>query len=88
MMTEVERRQLEDLDWAMTVPEVQQHHGQLVVIRNKCVLAVGRDRQVLVARAAEAEHCTEHEFVVVVVAPGGLWEIPLDLCNEFWETQH
>jgi hypothetical protein len=76
MMTETEQRNLEDFDWAVTAPEVQQHHGQLVVIRNRRVLAVGRDRQSLVAQAADAEHCAPHELLVMVVPPEGLWEIP------------
>ncbi len=76
MMTELEQRLLEDLIWSETAPEVQQHRGQLVVIRNKRVLGAGRDRKALVAQAAAAEHCSEHELLVTVVPPEGLWEIP------------
>ncbi len=76
MMTELDQRLLEDLNWAMAAPEVQQHYGQLVVVRDKRVLGVGRDHNALLASASAQEHCSEDEFVVVVVAPNEVWDIP------------
>jgi hypothetical protein len=75
-LTPREMTMLDDLRWAMSAPEVQQHHGQLVVVRNRKVLAVGTDRQALVSRAAAAEGCAGEDLVVVVVAPEGIWDVP------------
>jgi Family of unknown function (DUF5678) len=72
----LEQRMLEDLRWARTAPEVRQHQGQLVVVRNKRVVAHGTDRPALVAHAAAMEGCPDYELIVVVVPPDGPWEIP------------
>jgi hypothetical protein len=75
-LNERERKLLADLEWAQTAPEVQRHHGQLVVVRGKRVLGVGVDRPALVRQAAAQEGCSEFELVVVVVPPEGLVELP------------
>ncbi len=67
---------LDDLRWAMSAPEVQQHPGQLVVVCNHKVLAVGTERRMLVRTAAATEGCTEEDLVVIAVAPDGIWDIP------------
>jgi hypothetical protein len=78
-MTPLEKRMSEDLRWASQSPEVQQYHGKLVVIRNKRIIAVGNDQKSLLRQAAAQEGCPEWEFVVEVVPPDDLWEIPVDL---------
>lgn len=75
-LTAAEQQQAEDLDWAATAPEVQQHHGKFVVIHQKRVVAVGTDRRALVEQAAAQEQCPWWELAVEVVAPLDLWEIP------------
>jgi len=78
-MTELERRMTEDFDWAQHAPEVQQnpaHYGQFVVVHNKRVLAVGRDRQALVEEAAKEIGAPWQHFVVVVVPSPDMWETP------------
>ena len=78
-LSELEQRMTEDFDWAMHAPEVQQnpeHYGKLVVVYNKRVLAVGRDRQALVAQAAKEAGVPGQQLVVVLVPRPGLWEIP------------
>jgi hypothetical protein len=75
-LTASERNQLEDLDWAATAPEVQQHSGKIVVIHNKRVIAVGTDRRSLLASAAAQEQCPWWELAVEIVPPEEPWEIP------------
>ncbi len=75
-MTPLEKRMSEDLHWGLTAPEVQQHHGKLVVIRNKRVIAVGLDQQALLEQAAAQEQCPTWEFVVEVVPPLEFWDTP------------
>jgi hypothetical protein len=77
-MTPLEKRMGEDLEWAATAPEVQQHLGKLVVIRNKRVIAVGDDRGALLEQPAAQERCPTWELVVEVVPPDGLWQVPPD----------
>ncbi len=72
----VERQMAEDLDWAETAAEVQQHEGQLVAVYRKRVIATGTDRDRLVAEAAAREACSPEDLVVVAVPRAGLWEIP------------
>jgi hypothetical protein len=72
----LEQQISDDVDWAQTAPEVQQHEGQLVVVHRKRVLAVGTDRDALVARAAAQERCPKDELAVVVVLRADLWDIP------------
>jgi len=78
-MTEVEQRMAEDFQWARHAPEVQQdpgHFGKLVVVFNKRVLAVGRDRQAIVAQAAQGGGVPGEQLVVVLVPDPEMWEIP------------
>ena len=78
-MTEVEQRMADDFAWAENAPEVQQnpeHFGKLVVVYDKRVVAVGRDRLALVEQAAQAIGVPGHELVVVLVPHPGLWEVP------------
>jgi hypothetical protein len=71
-----ESQQAEDLRWAATAPEVQQHAGKVVVIHKKRVVAAGTDRRSLLAEAAAMEQCPWWELAVEVVPPGEHWEIP------------
>jgi hypothetical protein len=69
----------EDFDWARHAPEVQQnpeHFGKLVVVHHKRILAIGRQRQALVAQAAASAKVPPEELVVVLVPRPGLWETP------------
>jgi hypothetical protein len=78
-MTEVEQRMIDDFEWAEASPEVQQnpeHFGKLVVVYNKRVLAVGRDRQAIVAQAAQRAGVPGEHLVVVLVPSPEMWEIP------------
>jgi len=78
-MTELEQRMTGDLDWAESAPEVQQnpdHHGKVVVVYNKHIVAVGRDRQPLVEEAAKKVGVPWQHLVVLIVHRPGLWEIP------------
>jgi hypothetical protein len=78
-MSELEQRMTDDFEWAMHAPEVQQnpdHYGKFVVVYNKHILGVGRDRQALVQKAAEEVQVPAQHFVVVIVHRPGLWEIP------------
>jgi hypothetical protein len=78
-MTELEQRMAEDFDWAEHAPEVQQdpeHFGKLVVVSNKQVLAVGRDRQAIMAQAALRAGVPGEQLVVVLVPRPELEEIP------------
>lgn len=75
-LNEIEQRLADDLDWAETAPEVQEQEGKLVVVRNKRVVAIGSDRDALLAQAAAQEQCPPEELVVVAVPRAGLWEIP------------
>jgi hypothetical protein len=77
--TAIERQMAEDFAWAETAPEVQQneeHFGKLVAVHNKQVLAVGRDRQVLMDQAARLGGIPRQQLVVVLVPAPGLWETP------------
>jgi hypothetical protein len=67
---------IEDFYWALDAPSVQQHGGKLAVVHNKRVVAVGTNRQELVAQAAVQERCEPEELVVMVVPPANLTEIP------------
>jgi hypothetical protein len=78
-MTETEQRMAEDFAWALQAPEVQQnpeHFGKLVVVHEKRVLAVGRERQALLAQAAKNANISPEQLVVVLVPRPGLWETP------------
>jgi hypothetical protein len=78
-ITELEQRRIDDFDWARHSPEVQQnpdHFGKLVVVHNKRVLAAGRDRQAIVAQAAQRAAVPGDHLVVVLVPSPDMWEIP------------
>jgi hypothetical protein len=78
-MTELEQRMTDDLNWAEHATEVQEnreHYGKFVVVYNKCVLAVGEDRQALVERAALRAGVPRQHLVTLIVPRPGLWEIP------------
>jgi hypothetical protein len=78
-MTEVEQRMAEDFQWAKHAPAVQQdpaHFGKLVVVYNKRVWAVGRDRQAIVAQTAQRAGVAGEELVVLLVPSPDMWEIP------------
>jgi hypothetical protein len=75
-LTAGERRQLEDLDWAATAPEVQQRYGKIVVIHKKRVVGVGTEQRSLLEQAAAQEQCPWWELAVEIVPPEEPWEIP------------
>jgi hypothetical protein len=78
-MTELEQRMTDDFDWAQRAPEVQEnpeHFGKLVVVHNKRIVAVGRDRPALVQLAAKEVGVPWQHLVVVLVASPEMWEIP------------
>ena len=75
-LSTAERQAFDDLRWADTAQEVQQHPGKLVVIRRKRVIAVGRDQIKLLRQAARKENCAEEDFVVVAVPTADLEELP------------
>jgi hypothetical protein len=64
----------EDLHWAWTAPEVQQHPRKLVAVYKKRVVGVGLDQQAIVEQAAEKEKCPWWHIVVTVVSPDELFE--------------
>ena len=69
-MTELEQRMTDDVDWAEHAPEVQQnpdHYGKFVVVYNKRILAVGRDRQALVEQASTEVGVPWQHLVVMIV---------------------
>jgi hypothetical protein len=75
----VETQRAGDFAWAQNAPEVQQnpeHFGKLVVVHNRRVLAVGRDRQALVEHASTQSGVPAPQLVVVLVPRPGLWETP------------
>jgi hypothetical protein len=75
-LNDVEQRMSDDLQWALTAPEVQQHHGKLVAVYNQRVVGVGTDRMTLVRQAAQQEQCHWEDIAVVVVPSRDVWEIP------------
>lgn len=75
-LNETEQRMSDDLDWALTAPEVQQHHGKFVAVYKKRVVGVGTDRMALVQQAAQEEQCHWGEIAVVVVPSLDIWEVP------------
>jgi hypothetical protein len=78
-MTEVEQRMADDFQWAEDAPEIQQdpdHFGKLVVVYDKRVWAVGRDRQAILAQAAQRAGVPADQLVVVLVPNPNMWEIP------------
>ena len=77
--TDIEQRMTEDFAWAENSPAVQQdpeHFGKLVVVHNRRILAVGRDRQALVEQASKQVGVPAPQLVVILVPRPGLWEVP------------
>jgi hypothetical protein len=71
-MTPLQKRMEEDWQWACQAPEVEQHDGNYVAIRNKKVVAVGQDADAVRKEAAALEQCPEEEiflFLVIVDIP-------------------
>jgi hypothetical protein len=75
-LTEIEQQMSDDLEWALTAPEVQQHTGQFVAVYNRSVVGVGMDRMALVRKAAEQAQCHWGDIAVVVVPGQEVWEGP------------
>ena len=73
-LNEIEQRMSDDLQWALTAPEVQQHHGKLVGVYKKRVVGVDTDRMTLVRQAAQQEQCHWGDIAVVVVPGQEVWE--------------
>jgi hypothetical protein len=77
--TMLELRMADDFEWAQSAPEVQhnpEHFGKLVVVYKHRVVAVGRDREALLAQAAHDVAIPGQHLVVVLVPRPGVWEIP------------
>jgi hypothetical protein len=78
-MSELEMRMTEDADWAEYCPEIMQnpeYYGKFVVVHNKRIVAVGRERQPLVEQAAKEVGVPWQHLVVIVVPDIEVWEIP------------
>lgn len=73
-LNEIERQMADDMQWALTAPEVQQHHGKLVAVYKKRIVGVGLDRMALVQQAAQREQCHWGDIAVVVVPSRDAWE--------------
>jgi hypothetical protein len=74
-----EQQLSDDFAWAQEAPEVQQnpdHFGKLVVVHDRRILAVGRDRPAILERAAREAGVSGQQLVVVLVPRPGPWEIP------------
>jgi hypothetical protein len=71
---EIEQRMSDDLQWALTAPEVQRHSGKMVAVYEKRVVGVGTDRMAMVKQAAEQEKCHWGDIAVVVVPGPEVWE--------------
>jgi hypothetical protein len=75
----LELRMADDFEWAQSAPEVQDnpaHFGKLVAVYKHRIVAVGRDRETLVAKPAQELAVPGQHLVVVLVARPGVWEIP------------
>ena len=75
-MSMIERQQEDDALWAAAAPEVQQHVGKFVAVRQKRVIAVGTDRRGVVEQAVARENCPWWELVVELVPRPDFWETP------------
>jgi hypothetical protein len=73
-LNDIEQRMSDDVDWALTAPEVQQHHGKLVAVYQKRVVGVGLDSMALAQQAAQQEHCHWGEIAVVAIPGQEVWE--------------
>jgi hypothetical protein len=68
-LNEIDQRMSDDLQWDLTVPDVQRHSGKMVAVYEKRVVGVSNDRMAMVKKAAEHEKCHWGDIAVVVV-PG------------------
>jgi len=75
-LNDIEQRMSDDVQWALTAPEVQQHYGKFVAVHKKHVLAVGTDRMKVAQQAAQAERCHWGDIAVVVVPSQEICEAP------------
>jgi len=78
-ITRAEQRMADDFEWSRKAADVQEnpeHYGKLVVVCNRRVRAVGRDRQALVERAARDAGVPAEQLVVILVPRPGIWETP------------
>ena len=74
-LNEIEQRMSEDLQWALTAPEVQQHSGKLVAVSKKRVVGVGTDRMALAQQTAQEEQCHWGDIAVVAVPSEDVWQV-------------
>jgi hypothetical protein len=74
-LNEAEGQMSEDLQWALTAPEVQQHHGKLVAVYKRRVVGVGTDRMALALQAAQEEQCHWGDIAVVAVPSEDVWQV-------------
>ncbi len=75
----LELQKADDFEWAQSAPEVQdnpEHFGKLVVVYKHRIVAVGRDREALIAKASQDVAIPGQHLVVVLVPRPGFWEIP------------
>ena len=75
-MSASEIQQHEDAQWAATAPEVLQHVGKFVAVRNRRVIAVGTEHRSVVEQAAAQERCPWWELAVELVPRADFWETP------------
>ncbi len=75
-LNEIERQSAGDLKWALRAPEVRQNAGKLVAVHKRRLVAVGMDRDALLAEASEKAQCPLQDIVVVVVPAADLTELP------------
>jgi hypothetical protein len=75
-LNETEQQISDDLQWALTAPEVQQHHGKLVAVYKRRVVGVGTDRMTLAQRAAQEEQCHWGDIAIVTVPSQDVWQVP------------
>ncbi len=52
-LNEIEQRMSDDVDWALTAADVQQHQGKLVAVYKKRMVGVGLDFMALAQQAAQ-----------------------------------
>lgn len=66
-LNETEQQMSDDLQWALTAGEVQQHHGKLVAVYKRRVVGVGTDRMALAQQVAQEERCHWGDIAIVAV---------------------
>ncbi len=75
-LNETEQQMSDDLQWALTAPEVQQHRGKLVAVYKRRVVGVGMDRMALAQQAAGEQQCHWGDIAVVAVPSQDVWQVP------------